>query len=104
MGGRSRQGIVKNCGFPVRDSSLSDRGPLRAAVMDFVNMKTIVTCIGAAMIALAAPAHADDGKTVCTLGGTGLTHAHGPCPQAPGTHPQAPRSYHSYVLPRGYGR
>jgi hypothetical protein len=103
MGGRSRQEIVKKCGFPVRDSPLSDSGPLRAAQMDYMNMKTLVTCIGAAMIALAAPAHADDNK-MCTLAGTGLTHAQAPCPQAPGTHPQAPRSYHGYVLPRGYGR
>jgi hypothetical protein len=69
-----------------------------------MNKKTIVTCIGAAMIALAAPAHADNGATVCTSVVNGITYAQQHCPQANGTHPQAPGTYHGYVLPRGYGR
>ena len=64
---------------------------------------TIATCIAAAMIALAAPAHADDGKTVCALMGNGMTHAQENCPQAPGRHPQAPGTYDGYLLPQGYG-
>jgi hypothetical protein len=33
--------------------------------MDYMIVKTIVTGMAAATIALAAPAHADNGKTVC---------------------------------------
>ena len=69
-----------------------------------MNKKTIFTSIAAATIALAAPANADDGKTACTLVGTGMTHAQEHCPQAHGTHPQTPGSYHGYMLPRGFGR
>jgi hypothetical protein len=73
-------------------------------VVDYVNIKTIATCIAAATITLAAPAHADDGKTACSSMGNGITHAQENCPQTPGGHQQAPRTYHGYVLPRGYGR
>ena len=43
--------------------------------MDYMILKTIVTSIAAATIALAAPAHADDGKTVCPSMGNGITNA-----------------------------
>jgi hypothetical protein len=59
-------------------------------------IKTIVTSIAAATIALAAPAHADNSKTVCTSMGNGITHAQEHCLQAPW-------SYHGYLLPNGYG-
>ena len=55
-------------------------------------LKTIVTSIAAASIALAAPAYADNGKTVCTSMSNGTTHARAICPQAHAT----------YSLPRGY--
>jgi hypothetical protein len=71
--------------------------------VDYVIIKTIVTSIAAATIALAAPAHADNSKTVCTLMGNGITHAQEHCPQAPGRHLQAPGSYNGYLLPNGYG-
>jgi hypothetical protein len=74
---------------------------LRDDIQNFA--ATIATCIAAAMIALAAPARADDGKTVCALMGNGMTHAQENCPQAPGTHPQAPGTYDGYLLPQGYG-
>jgi hypothetical protein len=64
--------------------------------------KTIVTSIAAATIALAAPAQADNGKTVCTLMGNGITHAQESCLQAP-RHQQGPETYNGYVLPNGYG-
>jgi hypothetical protein len=73
--------------------------PLAGRVVDYVIIKTIVTSIAAAAIALAAPAHADNSKTVCTLTGNGGTH----CPQAPGRYLQAPGSYNGYMLPNGYG-
>jgi hypothetical protein len=78
---------------------------------------TIATCIAAATIALAAPAHADDSgqaflanpdkaATVCALTGNGINTAAQNCPtQAPGRHgdPQAPGTYHGYVIPHmGY--
>jgi hypothetical protein len=89
----SRQGLVSF--WPTR---------LRPAAMDYMILKTITTCIAAATIALAAPAHADDGKTVCALMGSGITHAQQNCPQAPGGHryTQAPGTY-GYTLPHGYG-
>ena len=65
--------------------------------------KTIVTCIAAAMIALAAPAHADNGETMCPSMGNGITHAHAKCPQTPGMRAQAPRTYDGHLLPQGYG-
>jgi hypothetical protein len=68
----------------------------------YVNNKTIVTCIAAATIALAAPAHADDGKTACPSTGNGTTYAHGMCPQAP-RHQQAPGMYDGRLLPHAYG-
>jgi hypothetical protein len=67
--------------------------------MDYMILKTIVTSIAAASIALAAPAYADNGGTVCTLMGNGTTHAQAICPQAPGSHTPA---HATYLLPRGY--
>ena len=66
-------------------------------------IKTIVTTIAAATIALPAPAHADNGNTLCPLMGNGITHAQANCPQAPGRHLQAPESYNGHLLPNGYG-
>lgn len=60
--------------------------------MDYMILKTIVTSIAAASIALAAPAYADNGKTVCASMGNGTTHARAICPQAHATH----------LLSRGY--
>jgi hypothetical protein len=60
--------------------------------MDYMILKTIVTSIAAASIALAAPAYADNGNTVCTSMVNGTTHARAICPQAHAT----------YLLPRGY--
>jgi hypothetical protein len=57
--------------------------------MDYMILKTIVTSIAAASIALAAPAYADFGKTVCASTGNGTTHALANCPQTPGSHTQA---------------
>jgi hypothetical protein len=71
--------------------------------MDYMIIKTIVTSIAAATIALAAPAHADNGKTVCAAMGNGMTHAQANCPQSPGRQLQAPGSYNGYLLPNGYG-
>jgi hypothetical protein len=66
--------------------------------MDYMILKTIVTSIAAASIALAAPTYADNGKTVCTSMGSGTTHARAICPQAPGSH-----THHAtYLLPRAY--
>jgi hypothetical protein len=62
-----------------------------------MNINTIITCIAAATIALAAPAHADDGKTACPSVGNGVIHAQEHCPQTP-------RAYNGYLLPRGYGK
>jgi hypothetical protein len=42
--------------------------------MDYMILKTIVTSIAAAAVALAASAHADNGNTVCALMGNGMTH------------------------------
>jgi hypothetical protein len=70
--------------------------------MDYMILKTIVTSIAAATIALAAPAYADDGKTVCASMGNGVTHAQENCLQAPG-HQQAPGTYDGHLLPQGYG-
>jgi hypothetical protein len=47
--------------------------------MDYMILKTIVTSIAAATIALAAPAHADNGKTVCASMGNRTTHAQAIC-------------------------
>jgi hypothetical protein len=66
--------------------------------MDYMILKTIVTSIAAASIALAAPAYADNGKTLCASTGNGTTHAQAICPQAPGSHTQA----HGMQLPRPY--
>jgi hypothetical protein len=77
--------------------------PVAGCVIDYMIIKTIVTCIAAATIALAAPAYADDGKTVCASMGNGITHAQENCPQVPGRHQQAPGTYNGYVLPHGYG-
>jgi hypothetical protein len=71
-------------------------------VVDYMIIKTIVTSIAAATIALAAPAHADNSKTVCASMGNGITHAQENCPQAP-KHHQAPGTYNGYVLPNGFG-
>ena len=71
--------------------------------MDYMILKTIVTSIAAATIALAAPAYADNSKTVCPSMGNGITHAQANCPQAAGTHTQAPESYNGYLLPTGFG-
>jgi hypothetical protein len=71
--------------------------------MDYMILKTIVTSIAVATIALAAPALADNGKTACASMGGGMTHAQADCPQAPGRHPQAPGTYNGYLLPNGYG-
>jgi hypothetical protein len=71
--------------------------------MDYMIIKTIVTSIAAATIALASPAQADNGKTVCASMGNGMTHAQVNCPQAPGRQLQAPGSYNGYLLPNGYG-
>ena len=62
-------------------------------------LKTIVTSIAAASIAMAAPAYADYSKTVCTSMGNGTTHVRAICPQAPASHMQA---HATYLLPRGY--
>jgi hypothetical protein len=67
--------------------------------MDYMVLKTIVTSIAAASIALAAPAYAGNGKTVCTSMGNRTTHARAICPQAPGSHTQL---HATYLLPRGY--
>ena len=67
--------------------------------MDYMILKTIVTSIAAASIALAAPAYADNGNTVCTAMGNGTTHARAICPQDPGSHAHA---HATYLLPRGY--
>ena len=67
--------------------------------MDYMILKTIVTSIAAASIALAAPAYADNGKTLCASMGNGTTHARAICPQALGSHTQA---HATYLLPRGY--
>jgi hypothetical protein len=64
-------------------------------VVDYMINKTIVTCIAAATIALAAPAHADNGKTMCPSMGNAITHAQEHCPQAP-------RTYDRHLLPQGY--
>jgi hypothetical protein len=69
--------------------------------VDYMILKTIVTSIAAATIALAAPAHADNSKTVCPSMGNGITHAQENCPQAP--RHQDPGTYNGYVLPNGYG-
>jgi hypothetical protein len=71
-------------------------------VVGYMILKTIVPSIAAATIALAAPAYADNSKTVCPSMGNGITHAQENCPQAPGHH-QAPGTYNGYLLPRGYG-
>ena len=80
---------------------------------------TIASCIAAATIALAAPAHADDsgqafladldkaGTTVCASTGNGIMTDAQDCPtQAPGRHgyPQAPWSpwTFGYLLRHGY--
>jgi hypothetical protein len=81
----SRPGFVRFCYWP-----------LTRCVMHYVIIKTIVTSIAAATIALAAPAHADNSKTVCPSMGDGITHAQQHCLQAP-------RSYNGYLLPGGYG-
>jgi hypothetical protein len=65
--------------------------------MDYMILKTIITSIAAASIALAAPAYADNGKTVCAPMGNGTTHPQAICPQALGSHTQA----HTYLPPRG---
>jgi hypothetical protein len=67
--------------------------------MDYMILKTIITSIAAASIALAAPAYADNGGTVCASTGNGTTYARAICPQAPGSHTQA---HATYLLPRGY--
>jgi hypothetical protein len=87
----SRPGFVRFC-----------YRPLSGCVMHYVIIKTIVTSIAAATIALAAPAHADNSKTVCPSMGNGITHAQENCLQAPGHH-EAPGTYNGYVLPNGYG-
>jgi hypothetical protein len=87
----SRPGFVRFC-----------YRPLAGCVMHYVIIKTIVTSIAAATIALAAPAHADNSKTVCPSMGNGITHAQENCPQAP-RHDEAPGTYNGYVLPNGYG-
>ena len=70
--------------------------------MHYVIIKTIVTSIAAATIALAAPAQADNSKTVWPSMSNGSTHAQENCPQAP-RHHEAPGTYNGYVLPNGYG-
>jgi hypothetical protein len=67
--------------------------------MDYMILKTIVTSIAAASIALAAPAYADNGKGLCTSVGYGATHARATCPEALGSHTQAQATH---LLPRGY--
>jgi hypothetical protein len=62
-----------------------------------MNINTIITCIAAATITLAAPAHADDGKTACPSMGNGVIHAQEHCLQTP-------RAYNGYLLPRGFGK
>jgi hypothetical protein len=59
-----RQESVKKCGLSVQDSPFSASWLLRPAAMDYMILKTIVTSIAAASIALAAPAYAYNGKTV----------------------------------------
>ena len=76
--------------------------PLAGCVVDYMILKTIVPSIAAATIALAAPAYADNGNTVCPSMGNGITHAQENCPQAP-RHHQAPGTYNGYVLPHSYG-
>jgi hypothetical protein len=76
--------------------------PLAGCVMYYVIIKTIVTSIAAATIALAAPAQADNSKTVCPSMGNGITHAQENCPQVL-RHHEAPGTYNGYVLPNGYG-
>jgi Ser/Thr protein kinase RdoA (MazF antagonist) len=67
--------------------------------MDYMILKTIITSIAAASIALAAPAYADNGKTLCASTGNGTTHAQAICPQAPGSHTQA---HAAHLVPRPY--
>ena len=67
--------------------------------MDYMILKTIVTSIAAASIALAAPAYADNGNTVCTSMGNGTTHARAICPQDSASHTQA---HQTYLIPHGY--
>jgi hypothetical protein len=88
----SRPGFVRFC-----------YRPPAGCVIDYMILKTIVTSIAAATIALAAPAYADNGKTVCPSMGNGITHAQENCPRALGTHQQAPGTYNGYLLPQGYG-
>ncbi|MGB8211645.1 MAG: hypothetical protein WCF69_29465 [Mycobacterium sp.] len=76
--------------------------PLAGCVVDYMILKTIVPSIAAATIALAAPAYADNGNSVCPSMGNGITHARENCPQAP-RHHQAPGTYNGYVLPHSYG-
>jgi hypothetical protein len=71
---------------------------LPPGAMDYMILKSIVISIAAASIALAAPAYADNGKTVCTSMGNGTTHALAMCPLARGSHTQA---HATYLLPRG---
>jgi hypothetical protein len=80
----SRPGFVRIC-----------YRPLAGCVVHYVILKTIVTSIAAATITLAAPAYADNGKTVCASIGNGITHAQQNCPQAPARHER-------YLLPHGY--
>lgn len=61
-------------------------------------LQAIVTSIAAGSIALAAPAYADNGQTVCASSNA-TSHAQAICPQAPGSHTQA---HATYLLPRGY--
>ena len=88
----SRPGFVRFC-----------YRPPAGCVIDYMILKTIVTSIAAATIALAAPAYADNSKTVCPSMGNGVTHAQANCPQVPGRHQQAPGTYDGHVLPHGYG-
>jgi hypothetical protein len=67
--------------------------------MDYMILKTIVTSIAVASIALAAPAYANNGTTVCAPLGDGTTHAQAFCPPDPGSHTHA---HATYLLPRGY--
>src|ERR1700722_16528703 len=95
---------------------------LGGCVMHYVIIKTIVTSIAAATIALAAPAQANTRKTVCPSRTNGLTHAQKkkkketcaptkrtPPPRAKNPPPkprgpnEAPGTYNGYVRPNGYG-
>lgn len=94
-GGRVRK-PSRNAVFPSGIRPVLIFAPAGRVVSYMIN-KTIVTSIAVATIALAAPANADNGKTVCPSIGNGITHAQEHCLQAP-------TAYNGHLLPRGFGK